>query len=134
MNAVDTNVLIYACDKTEPRKQKIAEEILRESAGGVLPWQVACEFIAAARKLEEQGFTRQRAWARLSELLEAFKLVLPSCGILEDAQVLHVEQQWSFWDAMIVAACLEAGVNRLYSEDIPGRSPPPGLEIVNPFA
>jgi predicted nucleic acid-binding protein len=47
---------------------------------------------------------------------------------------LHVEQQYSFWNAMLVAACLEAGVTRLYSEDLPGRRPPTPLEIINPFA
>ena len=37
------------------------------------------------------------------------------------------------WDAMIVAACLECGVQRLYSEDLPGRVVRGPLEIVNPF-
>ena len=45
-----------------------------------------------------------------------------------------LDQQWSYWDALLVAASMEAGVTRLYSEDLPGRQPPPGLEIVNPFA
>jgi predicted nucleic acid-binding protein len=35
---------------------------------------------------------------------------------------------------MIVAACLECGVTRLYSEDLPGRPVPAPLEIINPFA
>jgi hypothetical protein len=39
----------------------------------------------------------------------------------------------SFRDAKIVAVCLECGVTRLYSEDLPGRAPPGPLEIVNPF-
>jgi len=34
---------------------------------------------------------------------------------------------------MLFAACLEAGVTRLYSEDVPGAAIP-NLEIVNPFA
>jgi len=33
---------------------------------------------------------------------------------------------------MIIAACLECGVTRLYSEDLPGRAIR-GLEVVNPF-
>jgi predicted nucleic acid-binding protein len=37
-------------------------------------------------------------------------------------------------DAPITAACLDAGVTRLYSEDLPGRKPPQPLEILNPFA
>jgi len=40
----------------------------------------------------------------------------------------------SYWDAMIVAACLEAGVTKLYSEDSFGYDNIDGLEIVNPFA
>ena len=35
---------------------------------------------------------------------------------------------------MIVAACLEAGVTRLYSEDFSGHDRIDGLEVVNPFS
>jgi len=28
---------------------------------------------------------------------------------LERARVLHTEDEWSFWDAIIVAVCLECG-------------------------
>jgi predicted nucleic acid-binding protein len=34
---------------------------------------------------------------------------------------------------MIVAACIECGVTRLYSEDLPGRTVRWPLEIANPF-
>ena len=34
---------------------------------------------------------------------------------------------------MIVGACTECGVTRLYSEDLPGRAVRWPLEIVNPF-
>jgi predicted nucleic acid-binding protein len=59
--------------------------------------------------------------------------VYPTRAVLARAEALHIGQ-WSFWDAMIVAACQDAGVTRLYSEDLPGSAPPEGLEIVNPFA
>ena len=55
-------------------------------------------------------------------------------NVLIRAYSLHVDQRWSFWDALIAAACLDAGVTRLYTEDLPGRTPPDGLEIINPFA
>ena len=58
---------------------------------------------------------------------------LPAEGALDRARILHVEDGWSSWDAMIVAACLECGVTRLYSEDLPGRVVRWPLEIVNPF-
>lgn len=134
MNAVDTNFLLYTCDKSDLRRHAIARKIITETKGGILPWQVAAEFVAAARRLEIRGFTREIAWARLKNFLRVFRLVLPTRPVLEHARRLHVEQQWSFWDAMIVGACLEAGVTRLYSEDLPGRAAPHPLEIINPFA
>ena len=134
MNAVDTNVLIYACDRSDPAKQRIAKQVISDTRGGLLPWQAACEFIAASRKLVAQGFTTEHAWSRLARLTEIYRLVLPTPSVLDRARVLHAEQRWSFWDAMIVSACLDAGVTRLYSEDLPGRPAPDGIEIVNPFA
>ena len=134
MTGFDSNVLVYACDQRDPRRQKIALELLRASTDGVLLWQTACEFIAASRKLDQQGFTKADAWQRLGELMRSFPLIAPNPGVLDRARTLHVEQHWSYWDAMIVGACLEAGVSRFYSEDLPGRAAPPSLEIVNPFA
>ena len=64
MIALDTNVLIYACDKADPARQATALELI-SNGDGVIPWQVACEFIAGSRKLERQGFTATDAWARL---------------------------------------------------------------------
>jgi predicted nucleic acid-binding protein len=73
------------------------------------------------------------AWGRLTDYLAIFPLILPTPGALERSHILHTEDGWSFWDAMIVAACLECGVTRLYSEDLPGRAVRWPLEIVNPF-
>jgi predicted nucleic acid-binding protein len=134
MNAVDTNVLLYACDKSDSRRHGIARRVIRETHGGVILWQVAAEFVAAARRLETRGFTREIAWTRLKNFLRVYRLELPSPAVLDHAERLHVDQRWSFWDAMIVGACLEAGVTRLYSEDLPGKPAPPPLQIINPFA
>jgi predicted nucleic acid-binding protein len=133
MVALDTNILIYACDKADPSRQQVALDLISKAHDGVLLWQVACEFVAAARKLKNQGFTTVDAWDRLADYQAIFPLILPNARALERARVLHEEGGWSFWDAMIVAACLEYGVSRLYSEDLPGRAPLGPLEIVNPF-
>jgi predicted nucleic acid-binding protein len=134
MIALDTNVLIYCCDRRDPRHQQIALDLVADTTDGVLPWQVACEFIAASRKLAEEGFTAAHAWQRLAEFLALFPLIMPTPPVLERARALHVQQQWAFWDAMLVSACIESGVTRLYSEDLPGRTKIESLEIVSPFA
>jgi predicted nucleic acid-binding protein len=134
MIALDTNVLIYCCDKRDLRRQQTAIELVAATTDAVLPWQVACEFIAATRKLADQGFTPAHAWQRLAEFLALFSLIQPTHAVLERARDLHLQQRWAFWDAMLVSACIETGVSRLYSEDLPGRTRIDGLDIVNPFA
>jgi len=134
MTALDTNVFIYSCDKADPRRQQLALDLIEASSDGVLLWQVACEFVAASRKLSRQGFTLQDAWYRLDDFLDLFPLVLPSHDTLKHARALTMGEQSSFWDSMIVAACLDCGVQTPYSEDLPGRRPPVSLRIINPFA
>jgi predicted nucleic acid-binding protein len=90
MIAIDTNVLIYACDQSDPRRQRIALELIAASAEGVLLWQVACEFLAASRKLSKQGFTATQAWNRLAEFQDLLPVVLPSAANLTHARELHV--------------------------------------------
>jgi len=132
MIGFDTNILIYACSKADPAKQDRALQLVRETRDAVILWQVACEFISASRKLAPQGFTPDDAWNRLGEFLGIFPLIPPTAAVLERARDLHTRRGWSFWDAQIVGACLEAGLTRVYSEDLPGQTLA-GLEIVNPF-
>jgi predicted nucleic acid-binding protein len=133
MVAFDTNVLLYACDQADSRRQQIAIDLVANSRDGVLLWQVACEFVAASRKLSAQGFTASDAWNRLAELLAVLPLVLPTLGVLKRGQTLHTMHGVSFWDALILAACADAGVETLYTEDIPGVPTPGALQVVNPF-
>lgn len=47
MIAFDTNVLLYGCDRADPKRQQIATDLIANRRDGVLPWQEACEFVAA---------------------------------------------------------------------------------------
>ena len=96
-------------------------------------WQVAVEFIAASRKLASQSFTPPHAWARLHEFADVLKVVMPTARVFDHAQPLHERKGVSFWDAMIIAACMDCGVKTLYSEDLPGGTIEGGPSIVNPF-
>lgn len=133
MNAVDTNILIYARDPREPTKQALATALLSSLTDAVLLWQVACEYLAASRKLEQFGYDRAQALADIADMREAWKTFLPSWEIMDRAAQLLKRYQLSFWDALIIAACLESGVTRLYSEDFDASAQAEGLEIVNPF-
>jgi len=133
MNAVDTNILAYAHDPRDPVKMNAAFTLLDSLADGVLLWQVACEFLWVSRKLEPFGFTQAQAWSEIRRLRRTWATSLPDWHIQDRAEVLRKRFSLSFWDALIIAACLEGGVARLYSEDFDAYSQIESLTLINPF-
>ena len=132
MIAVDTNVLIYACDQADAKRHKVALDLITNAQDAVLLWQVGCEFISASRKLHKQGFTSTHAWNRLAEFRDLLPLVLPTDGILARAKELHLVRKASLWDALILTACVEAGVDTFYFEDLPGFDDFEGVRVSTP--
>ena len=134
MNAVDTNVLIYARYPRDSVKQQKARALTANLTNGALLWQVACEFIAASRRLTVVGYTQASAWGELGQLRVLWKLIVPSENVFVRAEQLTASHNLSFWDAMIVAACMEGNITRLYTEDFDNSlKQATGVEIVNPF-
>jgi len=133
MNAVDTNVLIYAHDARDLQKQAAATSLIQSQTEGVLLWQVSCEYLAASRKQEPQGYSAKQAWQDILDLQSVWTTLLPNWKVLERGQSLRGSYSLSFWDALILAACLEGGVDRLYTEDFDAYPAVNGLEVINPF-
>jgi|CXWL01.1.fsa_nt_gi predicted nucleic acid-binding protein len=134
MHAVDTNVLIYAADPRDPFKQERAATTMRELETPALLWQVAAEYLSASRKLESVGFARTSAWQEIDRLRRAWTIVYPTWETVPLARDLLARYSLSFWDAMLVSACLRGGVTRLYTEDFSGYGSIDTVEVVNPFA
>src|SRR3989442_467172 len=107
MNAVDTNVLIYVQDPRDPIKQATAAALVRSLPDVILLWQVANEYVAASRKLEPFGYNRAQAFRDLSNWRKVWTTKLPSWEVLDKAEDVGKRFNLSFWDAMIIAACLE---------------------------
>lgn len=129
MNAVDTNILLYVRDLRDTRKQAIASELIIGLADVVLLWQVACEYLAASRKL---GLSYEDACQHIYDFQKVWHTALPTWTMLERSQDLMNRYCLSHWDAMIVSACLEAKVKTLYSEDF-GYPRIEDLQLINPF-
>lgn len=132
MNAVDTNILIYVNDPRDPVKQGVATSLISDLTDGVLLWQVACEYLAASRKLESLGYDRVQAYQYIRDLQLVWYTALPTWSMIDGAENLMSRFSLSHWDSMMIAACLEANVQTLYTEDL-GYSSIDGLGIVNPF-
>lgn len=134
MNAVDTNILLYIHDPTDRIKQQRAIQLVSTlETGCALLWQVACEYINASRKMQAYGLDYAAAIQNIRELQLLWRFILPTSNVLERAVTLMNSYSLSFWDAMIIAACAQADVTKLYSEDISMYPKIEGVELLNPF-
>lgn len=139
MNAVDTNVLVYAVDTQELDKQSRAIDFLGNLARApvpvVLPWQVAVEYLSCLRRWESlQRITRAQTAAYLAQLEATYEIVVPSPGVLALSLDLSSRFSLSHWDSLVLAACIEAGVTTLYSEDLGAGALYGSVKVINPFA
>jgi len=127
---LDTNVLIYALAENDPRSAR-AEELLE--AGGILSVQVLNEFTSVARK------KLSLSWSEITEAIDAFLLLCPSpLGVTmelhEAARTIAEKYGYGIYDALVIAAALDAGCSILYSEDLQDGQRISGHLIVrNPF-
>ena len=134
MNVIDTNIWIYRHDVRDPQKQVVAKNLISTIRPLALPWQVGCEFIAASRKLASTGFSEADSWDALMDMQSIVKVVMmPIPQLWQDARSLQTRHALSFWDALLVAACLQEGVAFLYTEDMGSPRQIDGLALVNPF-
>ena len=139
MNAADTNVYIYALDADEPVKQakalELFDRLVLQAADTVLIWQVAGEFLSQLRRWESKGeLTPEEVQATFRRFSGMFALRVPSAGVFQLSFALRSRFSLSHWDSMLLAACKEAGVTTLYSEDMDSGTDYEGLSVINPFA
>ena len=122
-------------DPRDPAKQQAAVKLTTGMGDRALLWQVACEFVSASRKLAPFGFTQAEAWRELERLRQLRTMILPSENVFTRAERLTATHNLSFWDSLLVAACIDGGVTRLYTEDFDASlSKTTGIEIINPFS
>jgi predicted nucleic acid-binding protein len=138
MNGVDTNTLVYSLDVDEPAKQAKAKALLAGLVGvqppTILTWQVTGELLRWLRQWEAAGrVSGADVEKHFRDYLAVFPLVLPAPQMLTRYFDLYARFSLPHWDAMLLAACKEAGVTTLYSEDLDPGTDYDGLKVVNPF-
>jgi predicted nucleic acid-binding protein len=128
---LDTNILLYTIGQHDVRTP-VAEGLVEQ--GGVVSVQVLNELASVAhRKLK-------MSWQDVANALDAIRILCPSVVPItaetHDAALrLAVRHGFHIYDALIMAAALEAGCGTLYSEDMQSGQVIGGrLTIRNPFA
>ena len=132
---VDTNILIYAEDRDAKGKHDVARSLIMDLWGsreGVVSVQVLQEFYVNVTKKLKKPLTVAKAKGIIEEYL-TWTVVDNTGRMVLDAIDLQRKAQLSFWDSLIVQAAIQAGCDRLYSEDMNAGQRFGPVTVVNPF-
>lgn len=134
LSLLDTNIMIYLLDASEPAKCQRAEQLVQAGLSEnkcIISMQVVQETLnVATRKL---NFSQEDTERFLNDTL------LPLCRIVSPTQLypqalaVQFRYHYSFYDALIIAAALQMGCGTLYSEDLQHNQIIGHLTIKNPF-
>jgi predicted nucleic acid-binding protein len=129
----DSNVLIYAISRSDPRHPAATELIDRAARGDcqqTLQSLAEC-FHVLSRKYRMPAM-EARGWVQSFRRL--FPVITADDGDLDRAMQAVEDHHLSFWDAMLWATARRAGCSVLFSEDLQDGRRLEGVLFVDPFA
>lgn len=133
---LDTNILVYSFDQSQPQKQSISKKLINEALTqktGNISYQVIQEFLNIASRKFVTPLSLEDCEIYLSNVLE------PLCSVFSSPELFHhaleISSRWkfSFYDSLIVAAALSLNCKILYTEDLQHNQKIENMIIVNPF-
>jgi predicted nucleic acid-binding protein len=130
---VDTNVLVYWVDGSDPVKQRKAAlwiEELWKTRNGRVSFQVLQEFFFASTKRNPDMIEPVRREIRN---LFSWRPLSIDAPVLERAWKSQDRYRLSFWDALIVAAAKASSCRWLLTEDLQAGQDLDGVIVVSPF-
>lgn len=133
---VDTKVLLYHWDASDPLKQRRAIDWLRhlgDARTGRVSFQVLAEFYVNATQKLRAPVPRAIAQGYVRTFL-AWKPVRLDGDVFEAAWSAQERFKLPWWDALIVGAAQREACGTLLSEDFQAGQRFGSLTVVNPFA
>jgi len=131
---LDTNVLVYAYQTSDLRKQRIARQLVSRAVAGELTisTQVLAEFAATLLHKVQPPLSMEEVAIALDGL-GPIPLIVPDGDIVRRAVEARGAYGIHFYDGMIVAAAERAGCEKILSEDLNSQQKYFGVVVANPF-
>jgi predicted nucleic acid-binding protein len=132
---VDTNILVYAHDRSAGVKHERAQALIEElwtSGSGVLSTQVLQELCVNLRRKTAHPLSIEETMQLLQDYMSWDIATNTAESVM---QALAIEQRFniSFWDALIIQAAGSSGASVVYSEDLADGQSYGALRVINPL-
>jgi predicted nucleic acid-binding protein len=134
---IDTNVLVYAEDSRDARKQAIASEILRglrRRGPAGLTTQVLGEYWRVVTKGARPLLSRTDATRRVRRFATMSPVLGIDVEVTLEAARLASTRSLAYWDAQLIATAKVNGIGLVLSEDFADAIEIEGVLVLDPFA
>ena len=132
---VDSNILIYMYDNSEPQKRLLAEELVTSlvvNGNGFISVQVLGEFFVSVTRRIRNPLSIEEADAAIDRIGSLPAIDIDS-AMVRRAIATHGRYGTTYWDSLIIAAAERAGCTSILSEDMNTGQSYHGLLAINPF-
>ena len=136
---IDSNILVYSYDDSQPYKKALAQEIMSSLArneNGAMSVQVLGEFFRIVTRRIANPLSIEQAEAAVVTLgsLPALEVLNIDLAMVRRAIATHNRYGVNYWDSLIIAAAERAGCSAILSEDFNTGQLYHSILAVNPFA
>ncbi|MCR4336089.1 MAG: PIN domain-containing protein [archaeon] len=120
---VDTNVLVYAFDESEPNKRRkaktLVEDITKGKLKGTISNQILGELFTALTKKIENPLQKAQAQIIVNGLIDSqhWKKTNYTTQTISRAVETSINEKKPFWDSVILETMLENKVYTIYTEN-----------------
>jgi predicted nucleic acid-binding protein len=132
---LDTNVIVYAYDTSEPIKQAKAQALLTDAMrlrDGAISTQVLGEFFHTV-VIKRRLMSAIEAMTIIAALEAGFHVADITLPLVKDAMLIHQRFQLRYWDSLIIASAKSLGCAEIASEDMNEGQDYGGVVVVNPL-
>ena len=132
---IDSNVLVYAYNRAEPQKQRVATGLiasLLENRNAVVSVQVLGEFFRVVTRRIPNPLSVEQATSVIDDI-GSLQVLNIDMAMVRRAIATHSRYGVNYWDSLIIAAAERAGCSAILSEDFNSGQSYHGILAVNPF-
>ena len=133
---VDTNILVYAYDRSEMAKKSRARDILgwlESNNAGLLSTQILGEFFNVVTRKLAQRLSPAEGYRSVQRYLSSWPVVPVTPSTVLEATRGSVQHAMSYWDAQVWATARMNQIPTVLSEDIQYQGIIEGVRFLNPL-
>lgn len=136
---IDTNILVYAFDESDLKKQRIARKLIMNCLKNKIPLAISTQNLAEFFRVMTLKVDNKQEPNKIREIVNDFIMIKDFRKISYNENTLikaidiSIKFNSDFWDSLISATMIENQIFFIYTENIDDFRRISGITSVNPF-